>query len=65
MSLVGASPKRPGDDEVWSYASSRQARGYAADFLDRPTDQGAFAVKRRAILALRRIVFGGGATALA
>ncbi len=65
MSLMGASPERPGDDEVWLYAPSRQARGYAADFLNRPMDQGAFAVKRRAIVALRRIVFGGRATALA
>ena len=65
MSLMGASPERPGDDEVWSYAPSRQARGYAADFLHRPMDQGAFAIKRGALAALRRIVFGGGAAELA
>jgi len=33
LGLVGSSPEGPGDDEVWLYAPSRQARGYAADFL--------------------------------
>ena len=67
LGLVGSSPEGPGNDELWLNAFSSEARGDAVDFLDRPADE------RRAcqfliglsVFALRRIVFGGGAIALA
>ena len=67
LGLVGSSPEGPGDDELWLNVFSSEARRDAADFLDRPADE------RRACqfliglgaFGLRRIVFGGGATALA
>ena len=36
---MGASPERPCDDVGGLDASSRETLGYAADFLDRPTDE--------------------------
>jgi hypothetical protein len=51
--LMGASPERPGDDLGRLDAALRQAHGYAADFLDRPADEGR-------VRAIRRSVFGGG-----
>jgi hypothetical protein len=67
LGLMCSSPQRPGDDEVWLESFSSEARGDAADFLHGPADE------RRArqfrgrlrVLALRSIVFGGGAIALA
>jgi len=37
--LMGAPPERPCDHIGGSDASSGEALGYAADFLDRPTDK--------------------------
>ena len=37
--LMGAPPERPCDDIGGSDASSGEALGYAANFLDRPTDK--------------------------
>jgi hypothetical protein len=37
--LMGAPPERPCDDVGGSDAVSRKTQGYAADFLDRPTDE--------------------------
>ena len=36
---MGASPERPCDDVGGLDASSRETLGYAADFLDRPTNE--------------------------
>ena len=37
--LMGAPPERPCDDIGGSDASSRETLGYAANFLDGPTDE--------------------------
>ncbi len=64
---MGSSPEGPGDDEVWLDSFSSEARGDAADFLDGPADErlARHLRGRRGVLALRRIVFGGGAALLA
>ena len=67
LSLMGSSPQRPGDDEVWFDSFSSEARGDAADFLHGPADE-RWARQfrgRLSVLGLRSIVFGGGAIALA
>ena len=67
LSLMGSSPQRPGDDEVWFDSFSSEARGDAADFLHGPADE-RWARQfrgRLSFLGLRSIVFGGGAIALA
>jgi len=63
--LVCSSPERPSDDELWVDLLARQARGDAADFLHRPADQRLSPARRRVGFAVRRILFGGGETALA
>jgi hypothetical protein len=53
--LMSAPPERPRDDIGGLNALSRETLGYAADFLDRPTDEiGCFGV------ALDLVFLGGG-----
>lgn len=54
--LVGSSPDRPCDDVGGRDLSLSEPDGDAADFLDRPSDQGGW----NELLA-RCLVFGGGA----
>ena len=76
LGLMRPSPEGPGDDEVWLNVFSSQARGDAADFLDRPSDERWACQRLVGLLAVSlslcgsgffalRIVFGGGAIALA
>ena len=72
LGLVGPSPEGPGDDELWLNVFSSEARGDAADFLDRPSNERrvcqrliGLSVLGLSVFALRHIVFGGGAIALA
>ena len=39
LGLMGSSPERPSDDELWSDALSSEARCDAADFLHGPANE--------------------------
>ena len=67
LGLMGSSPEGPSDDELWPDVILSEAIGDAANFLHGPTDerQARQFLVGLSVVALRRIVFGGGAIVLA